>query len=368
MAKDHKRYKKALRAGKIYLKREEWQKALTAYRVAIDEFPKDPEPYAGLGQACLGLKQLNRALECFKLAARYSRGDVSYLEKVADIQERMGMLYEAGRTYMAAGEILLKSRHLNEAVGNWQRAIRLDSNLLGAHKRLAMVFQRQNKTKDAVRSYLAIARILQMRSDNKKALRMCQAALRLDPENEDVLMAVELIQKGDLAYEEVEETIENEPHVEDVPADELAEADKLTDTVRQLAAAFESERQLQMSANRPAKSTDPISAARKLAQEQLAEELFRDEDEDEDTGGGLSKLERDALIGQGMDFEGRGQVNEALTCYEKAVNGGLNLFAARFVLGMLYLETGQLEKAEQNFKYVAKDPVYNKAIRAAIQQ
>ncbi len=369
MSQDRKRYTKAIRAGNIYLERESWQKALSAFRVAIDEFPKEAEPYAGLGEACMGMKQLTRALECYKLAARYSRGDVSHLQKVADIQERMGLLSEAARTYMAAGEVLLKARRLDESVGLWQRAIRLDSNLLGAHKRLAMVFQRQNKTKDAVRSYLAIARILQMRGDNTKALRMCQAALRLDPENEDVLMAVDLIQRGEAGYHEEEEAAEVEiESTDDLSAEELAEADKLTDTIRQLAAAFESERQLQPVHPQKLDGDDPVAAASRFAQEELAAELFRDEDDDEDTYGSLSKLERDALIGQGMDYEGRGQTEEALQCYEKAVNGGLRLSAMRFVLGMLYLKVGQKDKAKENFMLIATEPAYNEAIRVALQK
>ena len=369
MVKDQQRYQKAMQAGEKYIERSAWQKALSAYRVAIDEFPKSPEPYAGLGQACLGLKQLDRALECFKLAARYSHGNITHLEKVADIQERMGLLHEAARTYMATGEVLLKSRQLDAAVGNWQRAIRLDMNLLGAHKRLAMVFQRQNKVKEAVRSYLAIARILQMRDDNKKALRMCEAALRLDPENEDVLVAVDLIRKGEAGFHQEEEAVEVEPEQGDeLSAEELAEADRLTDTVRQLAAAFESERQIQQPVNKSTAAVDPITAARKLAQEQLAAELFRDEDEDEDGSSALSKLERDALIGQGMDFEGRGQKAEALQCYQKAINGGLRLPAAYFVTGMLYLENSQRDKAGQNFKMVVNEPVYDKAVRAVMKQ
>jgi len=370
MAKDRNRYNKALRAGRIYIERQEWQKSLSAFRVAVDEFPKEAEPYVGLGEACLGMKQLNRALECYKLAARFSRGDVTHLEKVADIQERMGLLSEAARTYMAAGEVLLKSRQLDEAVGLWQRAIRLDSNLLGAHKRLAMVFQRQNNNKDAVRSYLAIARILQMRGDNHKAIHMCQAALRIDPGNEDVLMAVDLIQKGEAAYHEEEEVaeIEIESGVDGLSAEELAEADKLTDTIRQLAAAFESDRQLQPTVPAKTANDDPVTAAGRFAQEELAAELFRDEDDDEDGHGGLSKLERDALIGQGMDYEGRGQAQEAVQCYEKAVNGGLRLPAVRFVLGMLYLKLGQHDKAKENFMLVAMEPAYSKAVRVALQK
>jgi tetratricopeptide (TPR) repeat protein len=363
MAKDRTKYQKAMRTGLAYNHAQRWQEAFGAFRVAIAEFPQEPAPYAGLGEACLGLKQLNRALECFKLAARYSRGDITYLKKVADIQERQGQLSDAGRTYMAIGEILLKQRNLDEAIGNWQRAIRLDSNLLGAHRRLAMVFQRQNKIRDAVREYLAIARILQMQGDTKKAMQMAQAALRLDPGNDDVLKALELIQHGEAAFKDEEE--EEETHESEISDEEQAEADSLTETVRQMAAIFEAERNQQVETE--INVDDPIVKARQIAQEQLAEEIFRDEDENDlSSDNGLSKLERDAALGQGMDFEARGQVADAINSYKKAVDGGLILPAAYFTVGLLYLQNKQADDARKMLDLAAKDPLYAEASRLAI--
>jgi tetratricopeptide (TPR) repeat protein len=104
---------------------------------------------------------LDKALDCFKFAASFSRGDISHLQKVADIQERLGQLSEAARTYTAVGEILLRQREIDDAINHWLRAVGLEPNLLGAHRRLASVFHRRNDTKAAVREYLAIARILQ---------------------------------------------------------------------------------------------------------------------------------------------------------------------------------------------------------------
>lgn len=362
MANNRPRYEEALNRGAMFSSKEMWKEAFGAYRVAIAEFPKEPAPYAGLGEACLGLKQLDRALECFKLAAKYSQGDVAYLKKVADIQERQGQLQDAAKTYTAVGEFLLRQRRLDDAIGNWERAIRLDSNLLGPHRRLAMIFQRQNKKRDAVREYLAIARILQEQGDNKKALQMCQAALRLDPENKDVLTAVDLIRHGEAAY------AEPEPETTVVPgisAEEQAEADALTETVRQMAAIFEAEARSQPVKPTQPLSSDPVDVARRLANEQLAEEIFREEDSSDLTASGLSKLERDALIGQALDFEGREQVEDAITCYEKAIGGGLRMPAAFFNLGLLYLQQKDLQKAKRALGYAIKDNHYKEASRLA---
>ncbi len=359
MAKDQAKYEKAIKVGLAYNKAKRWKDAFTAFRIAIGEFPHDAAAYAGLGESCLGLKQLDRALDCFKLAARYSKGDMRYLRSVADIQERQGQLAEAARTYLAIGEILLKQRQLEEAIGNWERSIRLDSSLLGSHKRLAMVFQRLGRTRDAVREYLAIARILQMRGENNKALQMCQAALRLDPGNDDVLTAVALIRHGESAFEEPE--VEPEPEVATgLSAEEQAEADSLTETVRQMAAIFEAERNDQVVAEREEVS-DPIEKAKRLAQEELAAELFRDEEETADGADSLSKLERDALLGQAMDFETRGHIDDAIGCYQRAIKGGLKLPAAYFLLGLLYVTTQQRSEAEKMLNLAAQNPAYLQA-------
>ena len=364
MAKDREKYQKAIKVGLAYNKSQRWKDAFTAFRVAVGEFPNDAAAYAGLGEACLGLKQLDRALDCFKLAARCSKGDIRYLRSVADIQERQGQLAEAARTYLAIGEILLKQRHLEEAIGNWERSIRLDSSLLGSHKRLAMVFQRLHRTRDAVREYLAIARILQMRGENKKAMQMCQAALRLDPGNDDVLTAVELIRHGDSAFDEPEE--EEEPAVSTgLSAEEQAEADSLTETVRQMAAIFEAERNQQVVTEQE-EVNDPVEKARRLAQEELAAELFREEDEAEASANGLSKLERDALLGQAMDFETRGHIDDAIGCYQRAIKGGLQLPAAYFMLGLLYINDERPDEAKKILALAAKNPTYLQASKLAL--
>ena len=364
MAGDRARYQEALRRGLAYNNRQQWRKAFQAFRVALAEFPTSPAAFAGLGEACFGLKRLDRALESYKLAARHSRGDIEYLQRVADLQERLGQLGEAARTYMAAGEIQLRQRNLEQATANWERAVRLEPGLLGAHRRLATVFQRQGNVKAAVREYLAIARTLQMRGEPQKALQMCRAALRLDPDNEDVLMAMELVRRGEAAWRDEEEAAVAEP--------QEAVEDEMAQTVRQITEVFEEERKSWQSEQEPVKADDPVTAAVRRAQNELAEEIFRDEEDEGALYGvgadGLSKLERDALIGQGIDFQTRGQVARAIESYKEAVDGGLNLAAAHFTLGVLYLEQGEDKKARQAFARAARDSSYRAAIRAVLNR
>jgi tetratricopeptide (TPR) repeat protein len=373
VANNQARFQQALKRGFELNSAEKWQEAIPAFRAAINEFPQQPLPYAGLGEACFGLKQTDRALDCFKLAARYSGGNIDYLRKVADLQERLGRLTEASQTYLAAGEIHFRRRELDDALANWERAIRLNPNLLAAHQRLAVVFQRLNDTKRAVREYLAIARILQMNGDEKKALQMCMAARRLDPENNDVRVAIRLIQHGDeIIRREEAEMAETQGGEQPLPTPEPASS--LSDAVRQMASILESERQDQaeIRPKPPVQSDDAVEVARRQAQNELAEEIFRDEEEEEmgygtdDTN--LSKLERDALIGQGIDFQFRGQVDDAIECYERAIKGGLRLPAAFFTLGMLYLDRNRPSEGRRALEIAAQNATYQAASRMALER
>ncbi|MBK8431778.1 MAG: tetratricopeptide repeat protein [Chloroflexi bacterium] len=339
MAGDRTRYVDALKKGSGFLKNEQWREAIAAYRIAISEFPDRAEAYAGLGEACLGQKQYDRALECFKLAARHSQGNVQFLGKVADIQERMGMLGEAGRTYMATGEIYLRQRDAESAISNWERAVRLEPNLLGAHQRLAMVFQRTGETKKG-RARISGHRP-QFVHDGRIEEGDANVPRRVAPRPRQP-RCVDCYSLG-------------APRRRGVPR----RHDGLADAIRQMAAVLESEKSSwQLGGNQ-----DAVSSARTFAQEKLAEEIFREEDNEDllyGTGDGLSKLERDALIGQAMDFESRGDAAKAIACYEKVLKGGLDLPAAYFTLGVLYLDTGRkhdaltmFDKARGDGRFVA---------------
>lgn len=413
MTSDQRRYKEALRRGRAYNDDEDWSRAVDMFRIALQEAPQSPAAYAGLGEACFGLKRLGRALDSYKLAARYSRGDLQYLERVADLQERLGLLSEAARTYMAAGELQLRRHQLEQAIYNWERAVRLEPDLLGAHRRLAMVHQRQRNVRGAIREYLAIARIFQYQGLRRQALQMCHAALRLDPDNEDAQLALRLVREGVAALgeeapfvpepeeEEIPARVEGEgvvqepaaepemamqPAQKEVPAAQASvaqargpqqpaviadgEQEEMAETVRQIATAFEEERQAWQQSQEPQGPVDALDLAKRRAQDELAEEIFREEEGDEDLYGsgpdGLSKLERDALIGQGIDFQSRGDSKNAIICYEKAVAGGLRLPAAYFTLGMLYLENGRRRHAHAAFVRAGRDTSYRPPIKLAL--
>lgn len=363
MVKEQAVYEKALQEGATHSEQGNWSAALAAYGRAVQANPGSAAAYAGVGEACIGLRRLDRALTCYKQAVQLSRGEIAYLQKVADIQERLGQLSEAGRTYMAAGELALRRQLFEQAISNWERAVRLEPHLLGGHKRLAMTFQRQGNTRAAVREYLAIARILQVQGEPERALQMCRAALRLEPGNQDVRTAVSLIVHGEKAFapevDEVVEVVEETAVVE--------KSDNIATALRQMATVFESQTAGWRAKQEPAQGEDPAEQAQHLAQTQLAEEIFRDEDSDEEVGR-MSKLERDALLGQGIDFQTRGLPAEAIRCYEQVVTAGLQLPALYFTLGSLHFQQQQQKPAQRYLTLAAQSQLYAEASQRLLRQ
>ena len=365
MSQNIQKYQDAIKRGDQFNEQERWDDAVAAFKVALSEYKNMPEVYVGLAEACIGRKQYDRALDCYKLAVKTSNGKLKYLSKIPDLQERMGRLHEAARTYMALGEIYFKNQETDEAISNWQRAIRLDADLLGAHQRLALAFQRQQNDRAAVREYLAIARILNSQGKKENALKICAAAARLDPDNTDVPAAIELITKGAAAFDLPEEE-EDEPAVpEKAQPDE--EQSSMFVAVRQAADHLEAKGAV---VKRQTGDLTKVPAERglELAREDLSLEMFSDDDSDAFSQDGMLKLERDALIGQALHYQDREDTSKAIDCYEKAVAGGLELEAAWFMLGALYLKNGQEVAAFRAFEKAGKDDRYTEAIRDILSE
>ncbi len=336
MAQDRARYEESLNRGHAYSWDQQWEEAVAEFKKAVAEFPAEPAPYAGIGMAYLELERLQEALDAYKQAARLAKGDVIYLRQVADVQEQLGRRREAGQTYMAIGEALLKQKLLDDAMNNWTRAVQLDPNLLAGHQRLAAVYQRQGNVRAAIRAYLAIARILQALGEKEKAAQTCQAALKLDPRNADVLTALEMIQHGERLAPDAGNGL---------PAGASLSDDPLRPPGAELPWPREDDEEI----------VSPVQEARRMAMEQLAEELF---EEEEAPLGGPSKAERDAFISRGLDYQTRGMVHEAIRAYEEAMAAGVSSPAVCFNLGLLYQDKLRFDDAIAQFERVVDDPEY----------
>lgn len=338
MASNRTRYEDALNNGHSFIWDEKWEKAIKEFEIAADLVSNEPAPYDGLGTAYSKLGQLDKALENFKLAARYSRGDVIYLRQVADVQERLNLNSEAGKTYMAIGEVELNRRRLNDAMDNWLRAIRLEPNLLKAHQRLASVYEKQGSIPSAIQEYLAIARILHNQGEREKALQACQLALRLDPRNKDVLTVIEKVRSG--------EKLDKGTPKRSKPVDDVSEV------AQHMARALEEKSGWQKA---HAETASPVQDALQMAMERLADDFFNLDNVEP------RLLKRTSLISQALDFQRRNMTAEAISAFEQAIAAGVDNVNAHFIMGLLYQDKLRFEDAIRKFQLSVDDHDYRLA-------
>ena len=307
--------------------------------------------------AYLELKNLEKALENYKLAAKYSKGEVIYLREVARAQEGLGLFDDAGKTHMAMGEIELTRNHLDEAMNNWHLAVRLAPDLLRAHQRLASVYQRQGSVRNAIQEYLAIARILQSQGEKEKALQACQLALQLDPRNPDILTAIELVKQGEMIFRDLQTSANSKAQNKSKNKSGSGLLQRVSLSTTKAAQDWQPDTQV-------VETVAPVEEAKQTAMEELAGGLFGDDDSDETLTPAV--LERGHLISQALDFQRRGMVNEAIDAYEKALASGLSGAAAHFNLGLLYQDKLRFEDAIHEFDISIQDPEYRLASSFAL--
>jgi len=352
VAGSRRRYKEAMSSGAQYAWDNKWRQAIAQFEVARTEFPDDPIPYARLGQSHFELAEYDDALRHYQQAARLDPNDVVALGRIADVLERMGQLDEAARTYMAVAEAYLRNRQLDPAVSNWERATRLDSGLLSARQRLAIVYHKVGRTRDAIREHLALARIYQAQGNIPQAAAVCKAALELDPSNQDVLAAVSLLRQGTA----IQETV---PPPSPPPAKAATATPVMTRALRTAAQSFEDEDVLGWQEEpEPAAEAagSPVEDARQVALANLAGSIF--EEDSASASAVLSKADRDALISKAIECQTQGEIDGAIDAYEQAIEGGVRQPAAHFNLGLLYQERLHLDEAIDQFQYSLEDSEY----------
>jgi tetratricopeptide (TPR) repeat protein len=271
MAGNRRLYEHALRRATEHYERKQWDKALKEFQNALAEFPDD-----------LGV-----------------------LEKTADVFERLGRLDEAAQNYQMIANAESRQGHQDQAVEFWERATRLDNNLIDSHKNLAFVYASQGKAKNAVRENLALARIYQQQNQLMEALGYVQIAYALDPANPDVLTALELLRAAGVT------TTEESTGTEE-----------------------------------PGARGSPVDLTREKALSDLAETIFEDV---RPKTGKLNKAEADALITKAIDQQTQGNASGAIDTYRRIVAAGVDMPAVNFNLGLLYQENVRLDDAILQF-------------------
>lgn len=325
-----------------------WSRAASFYRQALEEYPDHPQALTSLGLALIELQDYDEALSCYQRAAKAIPDDPLPLEKIAQLSERVGNLDQASKVALRAAELYLKNREVDRALASWERVTSLDPENLQAHSRLALVYERMGEKQKAVTAYLAVASILQSSGDLEKAMGSVNRALKIMPNNEQVIQALNLLKD----FKSLQKPVRPRG----------ATAPLRMSQVRQL--------QAPEVAAQP--ESDPIAQARQKALTVLADMLFDSLGDEQSekaerlnlraivtgTSGLLRKpVDRTRMmlhLSQVVDFQTRGEFVRAADELQRAIDVGLDHPAAYFDLGFLHAEGGRLESAIRQLQYAVK--------------
>ena len=331
MAGDKKIYEKAVREGLNYAWESQWDQAITSFKRAQAEMPDDPAIHNHLGLAYLEMEQYESALEAYHKASRLSPDDPAPLTRIAEVHSRLGKRHAAADTYFTIAEIHQRQRAWTEAIKALQNAIQFYPDHLPSHMTMAEIYTQLDRPQRAAREHLNLARLLQRQGQTDKALEQCHRALDLDPRNAEARALGEALRLG-------------------VPMEDLEVLPPSTE-----------------------EGVSPADMARDKALEELAGIPFEETPVGPEVDAAvpaegivlietpqprLSRPQIDALIAQAIDFQTRGLIDEAIACYTKVIDAGVDRPAAHFNLGLLYQQRLRFEPAVSELKKAVRHPKY----------
>ncbi len=356
MPGNHQLFIQSVKRGDEHVWNKMWDKAIVEYETALDEFPNDPMTLARAGLVYTQLKRMDEALKAYQRANQSQPNDPVILTRLAEVQERLGMIEDATRTCMRLGNLFAGQQALDKAVQYWEHATQLDPSNTEAHQHLAESYEARGQTDAAVREYTLLIRLYRKAGQVDMAVAATQAALTLAPRNTGVLRAAEESPRNTGPLRSPEPARPSAPSPE--PA--LRPSEVSSWDIGGLDQTAESEGR-----------GSPLEIARDKALSDLAETIFEDAESLQPrinahgTAARLSKAEIDALIGQALDHQTRGQLDQAITAYRRILEA-VNMPAAHFNLGLLYEQELRFEEAIEQFNEAVDHPEYALGSRFAL--
>jgi tetratricopeptide (TPR) repeat protein len=362
MSGDQERFQQAMNQGHSAAWDQSWDKAAQYYRQALEEFPDHPKALTNLGLALFELQQYADALQQYQRAAKQVPNDPIPLEKVAEIQERLGNLPLATKVYMEVAELYAKNKDIDKAIENWSSVGSLAPEHLNAHSRLALVYERMGRKQQAIMEYIAIASLFQHNGDVPKAVQTINHLLQVYPDSNEAKQALAMIQAGKALPKPQRPRGVTGPLV-------MAQ-------VRQLDQPKDQDSRPRM---------DPVQEARQSALTMLAGLLFEPAPESEAPQArqglkalvkgtsilGISQVDQTKImlhLSQAIDLQSRGQDAQAVVELEKAIDSGLESPAGFFDLGLLLSKTERLESAVRNLQRAVKHTDFSLSARLLLGQ
>jgi tetratricopeptide (TPR) repeat protein len=321
---------------------QNWPQAIRAYRTALEEFPNDAAALAGLGTAYFELAQYESAIRALQRALRADSTNQEAMKIMGGALEHLGRFRDAAKTYIYAGNVYAKAGQLDEAASIWEKAIEVDPDSIQARNNLIQAYVRLGKRALAVTEIITLAALYQEHDDSQKAKQYLQGALQVDADNTYARAALRALENKHAIRSVLQEMARTSGMEVETAQPEVTEEELLL---------------LDLEEEEEAEPSDPREKTGQLALKELADVLFEDESQF-DNQLSISKLEIDSYIGQAIDLQTRGRVDEAIKIYEQIIEAGFTHAAAYFTLASLHLAEARYEQAMTYLNQAKKDPNY----------
>ncbi len=306
MSGNKQRFQESLRRAHNFAWDRQWQQAIAEYRRALNEFDTDPLVWISLGVALLETKQLKDAKEAYRRACDLQPNNLSALQKLAEIYERLGDVENASQCYLQLASALQKSEPPTNAVEAWRAILRLQPAHLDSRQALADLLEQLSRRSEAAQENVTLARVLSERGRTSEAAERARHALALDPRNADARAFVESVQPS----------APNARPPAPPPPTVIADHDS------------------------------PLHEAVQQSLARLAELVFERGQQNE----------VDRLIAQAIDFQSRERKPAALDAYERALARGATEPEIHFNLGVLYADVSRDDDAIREFTQTLSVP------------
>ena len=191
---------KSLQKGKV-------DSALKDYLKVLEETPGDINVLNKVGDLFVRLNRNEESIPYFtRIAEHYSR-DGFFLKAIAiykkinkldparlDVYERLAELYakqglaiEAKSQYQVLADYHAKNENVIGAIGIYQKMVATEPGNIQLHVKLADLYTQARRTAEALKEYAAVATLLRERGAGDEAVQVYDKALRLGPDNGEIL-------------------------------------------------------------------------------------------------------------------------------------------------------------------------------------
>lgn len=342
-------FQQAMNAGHSAAWDGSWGRAAGFYRQALELSPNEPRALSGLALALYELEDYENSLRTYLQATRLAPEDPLLVDKISQLYERMGIADRAMAAAMQAAELYLKSHDAEKSIECWSRVLSLNPGHMQAQARLALVYERLGRPKEAAAEYTNLAALFQGSGNPEKAAHAIQHALQLSPGSEEAQRAMQLLQNG-----------------RSLPSPARPSGRKMPPSTIQAGKL--------KSVQEEDPDLDPVAEARGRALTMLASLLFDVVSEDSQpqaTRRGLGAIVRNVggspargsdptrmmlHLSQVVDLQTCGQDSQALEELERAREAGLDHPAVDYDLGLLLSEAGRSEEALRCLQGAVKHP------------